>query len=54
MATEGTIRASGNLTVDEVIEGVLLMLIQNKKISSLNQTVIVWRVSLLKIDQPKK
>ena len=51
MATEGTIRARGNLTVDEVIEGVFADDDSEKELNIffLNQAVIVRRVYLLKI-----
>ena len=56
MATEGTIHARGNLTVDEVIEGVFADDDSEKELNIffLNQAVIVRRVPLLKIHQPKK
>ena len=54
MATEGTTRARDNLTVDEVIEGVFADDDLEHEFFFLNQTVIVLRVSLLKIHQPKK
>ena len=55
MATEGTIHARGNLTVDEVIEGVFADDSEKElNIFFLNQAVIVRRVPLLKIHQPKK
>ena len=54
MATEGTIRARDNLTVDEVIEGVFSDDEFRTRFFFLNKTVIVLRVSFLKIHQPKK
>ena len=54
MATEGRIRARENLTVDEVIEGVFADDDSEQEDFFLNQTVIVRRVSLVKILQPKK
>ena len=53
MATKGTIRARDSLTVDEVIERVFAD-DDSEQFFFLNQTVIVRRVSLLKIHQPKK
>ena len=55
MATEGKTRARDNLTVDEVIEWVFADDDSEQKFFFfLNQRVIVLRVSLLKIYQPKK
>ena len=54
MVTEGTIRARDNLTVDEVMEGLFADDDSEQENFFLNQTVIVRRVYLLKIHQPKK
>ena len=54
MVTEGTTRAKDNLTVDEVIEEVFADDNSEQEFFFLNQTVIVLRLSLLKIHQPKK
>ena len=54
MTIEGTTRARDNLTVDEVLEGVFADDDSAEQNFFLNQTVIVLRVSLLKIYQLKK
>ena len=55
MVTEGTTSARANLTVDEVIQGVFADDdSEQEQFFFLNQTVIVLRVSLLKINLPKK
>ena len=51
MVTEGTIRARDNLNVDEDIEGVFADDDSEQKIFFLKQTVVVRRVSILKIHQ---
>ena len=54
MDTEVTTRGRNHLTVDEVIEGVFADDDSEQEHFFLNQTVIVRRVSLVKILQPKK